>query len=89
MGGWKHRGAARRRLTIQTQLKASRKELDDTTLAKRFATMVFNNNLKGAMSLVMEKGKGGVMAVDEKTKREMQSKHPKAKPMVKRGSADR
>jgi hypothetical protein len=68
--------------TIQAQLTASRKEIDDTTLAKRFAAMVFNNNFKGAMSLVMEKGKGGVMAVNEKTKREMQSKHPRAEPMA-------
>src|SRR5439155_26339397 len=49
--------------TIQAQLTASRKEIDDTTLAKRFAAMVFNNNFKGAMSLVMKKGKCGVMAV--------------------------
>ena len=34
--------------------------------------MVFNNNLKGAMSLVTEKGS------DESTKREMKSKHTKA-----------
>ena len=40
--------------------------------------MVFNNNLKGAMSLVTEKGKGGILPIDEKTKKEMASKHPKA-----------
>ena len=66
--------------TIQAQLKASGRELDDTALAKRFASMVFNNNLKGAMALVAEKSKGGIMAVNEKTKREMAAKHPKAEP---------
>jgi hypothetical protein len=29
---------------------------------------------------VTEKGKGGILAIDEKTKREMLSKHPKAEP---------
>ena len=40
--------------TIQQQLNTSHKTLDDSALAKRFATMVFNNNFKGAMSLIME-----------------------------------
>ena len=52
--------------TIQAQLTASAKMMDDSTLAKRFATMVFNNNFKGAMSLVTEKGKGGILALDVK-----------------------
>ena len=43
--------------------------------------MVFNNNFKGAMSLIAEKGKGGILALDEKTKKEMLSKHPKAEPI--------
>jgi hypothetical protein len=64
--------------TIQAQLKASNKAPDDATLAKRFATMVFNNNLKGAMSLVAEKGKGGVLPLNEDTKKDMKLKHPKA-----------
>ena len=67
--------------TIQAQLTASAKLMDDSTLAKRFTTMVFNNNFKGAMSLVTEKGKGGILALDEKTKKEMSSKHPKAEPL--------
>ena len=67
--------------TIQKQLTKSLKCIDDSTLAKRFATMVFNNNFKGAMSLVTEKGKGGVLALNESTKKEMSSKHPKPEPM--------
>jgi len=43
--------------------------------------MVFNNNFKGAMSLVTERGKGGVLALDEKTKKEMSSKHPMPEPI--------
>ena len=43
--------------------------------------MVFNNNFKGAMSLVTEKGKGGILALTETTKKEMSSKHPKAEPV--------
>jgi hypothetical protein len=66
--------------TIQQQLKKSKKIVDDTTLAKRFATMVFNNNFKGAMSLVTEKGKGGVLPLNATTKKEMSSKHPAHKP---------
>ena len=68
--------------TIQAQLKASKKAPDDTTLAKRFAAMVFNNNLKGAMSLIADKSKGGVMPIDEDTKKEMRLKHPNAQPMT-------
>ena len=67
--------------TIQAQLKASHKEPDDATLAKRFAAMVFNNNLKGAMSLVADKSKGGVLPINEDTKKEMKAKHPRAEPM--------
>jgi hypothetical protein len=67
--------------TIQAQLAASKRTVDDSTLAKRFATMVFNNNFKGAMSLVTEKGKGGIMPVNDKTKKEMASKHPKPEPI--------
>ena len=67
--------------TIQAQLKASNRDPDDSTLAKRFATMVFNNNLKGAMALVAEKGKGGVMSINEDTKKQMRDKHPKSEPM--------
>ena len=67
--------------TIQAQLAKSSKCIDDSTLAKRFATMVFNNNYKGALSLVTEKGKGGVLSLSEETKKEMCSKHPKPEPM--------
>ena len=35
--------------TIQSQLVTSTKALDDGALAKKFATMVFNNNFKGAL----------------------------------------
>ena len=31
--------------------------------------------------LVTEKGKGGILTLDEKTKKEMSSKYPKAEPM--------
>ena len=55
--------------TIQAQLAKSSKVMNDTTLAKRFATMIFNNNYKGAMSLVTSK--------DAKTKESMKAKHPK------------
>jgi hypothetical protein len=67
--------------TIQAQLVKSRKGIDDSTLAKRFATMVFNDNFKGAMSLVTEKGKGGVLPLNAATKKEMSSKHPKPEPL--------
>ena len=59
----------------------------DATLAKRFAAMVFNDSFKGAMSRVTEKAKDGVMTVNEKTKSEMKSKHPKAVP-VSQSSTD-
>lgn len=44
--------------TMQGKLKANNKDPDDATLTKRFAALVFNNNLKGAMSLVADKSKG-------------------------------
>ena len=43
--------------------------------------MVFNNIMKGAMSLVADKSKGGVMPINDDTKKEMKAKHPKAEPM--------
>ena len=43
--------------------------------------MVFNNNLKGAMSLVADKSKGGVLPINQDTKKEMNAKHPRAEPM--------
>lgn len=43
--------------------------------------MVFNNNLKGAISLIAAKGKGGVLPINDETKREMKAKHPQAKPV--------
>ena len=67
-------------ITIQEQLIKTRKAIDDSTLAKRFATMVFNDNFKGAMSLVTEKGKGGVLSLNANTKKEMSSKHPTPEP---------
>jgi hypothetical protein len=67
--------------TIQQQLKKCKKSVDDTTLAKRFATMVFNNNFKGAMSLVTEKGRGGVLPLNAATKMEMSSEHPMPEPI--------
>ena len=44
--------------------------------------MVFNNNFKGAMSLVLEKGKGGILKLNESTKQEMKAKHPKPEPIL-------
>ena len=67
--------------TIQSQLVKSKQGIDDSTLAKRFATMVFNNNFKGAMSLVVEKVKGGVLSLTQATKKEMVSKHPEPRPI--------
>jgi hypothetical protein len=81
LGGWYIKELLREGSTIQAQLKQPTKVVDDTTLAKRFATMVVNNNFKGAMSLVTEKGKGGILALNEKTKKEMSAKHPKAEPI--------
>ena len=69
-------------VTIQQQLNTSHKTLDDSALAKRFATMVFNNNFKGAMSLIMDKGKGGILKLNDTTKREMKDKHPSPEPIT-------
>ena len=65
---------------IQNQLENSTKSPSDTALSKRFATLVFNNNLKGAMSLLTNQAKGGVLPLNDKTKNEMASKHPSAEP---------
>ena len=63
--------------TIQKQLVSSKKAPNDSTLAKKFANMVFNNNFKGAISLIANKGKGGVLKLNANTKKDMLSKHPK------------
>jgi hypothetical protein len=69
--------------SIQDRLIATPHNLSDAVLAKRFATMVFNNNFKGAMSLILEKGKGGILALNDETKTEMRKKHPNPEPMIK------
>ena len=69
--------------SIQARLPKELRTLSDATLAKRFATMVFNGNFKGAMSLIMNKAKGGVLPLNEQTRKDMQSKHPKPEPQAK------
>ena len=71
----------RESITIQTNFVKSKRAVSDTTLAKRFATMVFNNNYKGAMSLVTSKGKGGILPLNAKTKSDMISMHPQPAPV--------
>ena len=44
--------------------------------------MVFNNNLKGAMSLISEKAKGGVLPLNTTTMQGMKAKHPNSKPAL-------
>ena len=63
--------------TIQKQMLTSKKAPTETTLAKRFATMVFNNNFKGAMSLIADKGKGGglLKVCDKERKRCKENTH--------------
>jgi len=63
--------------TCQDRLKAGASGSDDEALSKRFAAKVFGGSFKAAMSLIAEKGKGGVLPLDDATKREMQAKHPK------------
>ena len=67
--------------TIQSQLVKSGRALDDSTLAKRFATMVFNNNYKGALSLIASKSKEGILSLNAKTREQLAAKHPKAAPL--------
>ena len=40
--------------------------------------MVFNNNLKGAMSLVTEKGKGGILPINDEYEKGNGIKTPKS-----------
>ena len=40
--------------------------------------MVFNGNMKGAMSLILEKGRGGILKINETVKKKLLAKHPKA-----------
>ena len=67
--------------TIQDRLAKSGKSVSDSSLSKRFATMVFNNNLKGAVSLVTDKAKGHLLKLTEETRKELTSKHPPAAPL--------
>ena len=62
--------------TIQDRLAKSGKTISDASLAKRFATMVFNNNLRGAVSLITNKGKGRLLDLSDGTRSEMAAKHP-------------
>ena len=66
--------------TIQDQMLKANKIATDTTLAKRFASMVLNNNFRGTMALVTAKGKGGVLKINAETKKQMYDKHPAPTP---------
>ena len=70
--------------TIQDR-REKKENFNDETLPKRFATMVFNNNLKGAMSLIVEKGKGGILEMNSEVKSELLAKHPKPEPINPEG----
>jgi hypothetical protein len=63
--------------TCQDRLRAGSACSSDDSLARRFATKVFNGSFKGAMSLLSDKGKGGVLLLNARTTKEMQAKHPK------------
>ena len=67
--------------TIQDRLAKSAKSVSDSSLSKRFATMVFNNNLKGAVSLVTDKAKGRVLKLTTETRLDLTAKHPPAAPL--------
>ena len=72
MERWKIRRSTSR---IQKQLVSSKKAPSDSTAQK-----LFNNNFKGALSLLTNKEKGRVLALNATTKNDMLSKHPKAEP---------
>jgi hypothetical protein len=65
--------------TIQERLKSSGK-ISDSSLSKRFATMIFNNNLRGAMALLNDNARGKVKDLDDLTCATMKLKHPNAAP---------
>jgi hypothetical protein len=71
------RELAREGQTCQDRLRAGSACSSDDSLARRFATKVFNGSFKGAMSLLSDKGKGGVLPLNARTTKEMQAKHPK------------
>ena len=74
--------------TIQDQLAKRKSLVDDNALIRRFTAMAFNNNLRGAMSLVLEKGKGGVLKVDNAIKKVMLAKHPVPEPVLREALLD-
>src|SRR5437763_1728144 len=82
MGGWEYRRTLGRSKYHSGQTFNLRPNGQrDSALSKRFAAMVFNNNLRGAVALVTEKGKGHVLKLTGSTRDAMRAKHPDAAPL--------
>jgi hypothetical protein len=62
--------------TIQSRLERSTATPDDGALAKKFAQMLFHGNTRGAMRMLAEKSRGGVLALTSGVVKDFASKHP-------------
>ena len=63
-------------VTIQARLESSPARLDDASIARVFAQMIFDG--KGAMRFVVDHAKGGILPMNDSTKKMMEDKHPAA-----------
>jgi hypothetical protein len=63
--------------TIQARLKSSKPQDSDDTIARRFTQLMLSGNGKSAMTYIVNQGKGGVLKLDEATKKMLAEKHPK------------
>jgi hypothetical protein len=63
--------------TIQTRLQTSEARDSDDTIARKFSQMMLMGNGKSAMTYIVNQGKGGILKLDDATKKLLAEKHPK------------
>ena len=63
--------------TIQTRLQTSEARDNDDTIARKLSQMMLTGNGKSAMTYIVNQGKGGILKLDDATKKLLAEKHPK------------
>ena len=62
--------------TIQARLKTHSPPSDEATIAKKFASLIFEGNGRAAMRYVTEEKDNGVLELTEETIKQLHAKHP-------------
>eukprot|EP00111_Clytia_hemisphaerica_P007481 TCONS_00021735-protein len=66
--------------TIQQRLPSTYKKKDLATTSRKFRDMMQKGNVNGAIKLLTNNMRGGVLPLDDNTIKQLRVKHPRAKP---------